>query len=176
MPYPIGHACLGVALVAAALPRDTPYRKAVRPMLAASVLSVLPDLDLYLVWVQHMDGMHRAFSHSLTVGAIVAMLIVWLGRAQLRLAIALGLAFLSHGLLDYATSAGSVGVQLFWPFSGERYKLGWFDLHTLFQGPGAYQPLLAILVELGLFVPPLMIYLLWRRRGVGISGQRAPMV
>ena len=178
MPYPIAHLCLGASIVAASLPASYPARRMVGPLLIGAALAVCADCDLFFVWYMHMAEVHRSFSHSLPFAAAVALLIiVWLGRSQRRLAIAYSLAFLSHGLLDYATSARGTGVELFWPFSPERYKLGWFEIHSLMQGSGAVNPIVSNLVEALIFLPPLLalLSLKWvaKQRAVSVPAPEA---
>jgi membrane-bound metal-dependent hydrolase YbcI (DUF457 family) len=181
MPYPIAHACLGAGIVAAILPGSTKKKSIVAPLMIGAALAIAADCDLFFVWFMHMEGVHRSFSHSLPFAVVIGILIaVALGRAQLRLAIAYSLAFMSHGLLDYATTAHKygTGVELFWPFSTERMKLGWFDIHSLLQGSGAYSPLISNLVEFAIFVPPLAAVLLlkWLRKQQKMSATLATPV
>jgi len=43
----------------------------------------------------------------------------------------LALSLLTHGLLDAATTIRGNGIELLWPFSEERWRLGWFELRGL---------------------------------------------
>ena len=86
------------------------------------------------------------------------------GRARAREALAYGLAYASHALLDYSTTKLGGGLELLWPFSAERFGLGVVGLSEI---PSRMPPggiLKAALLELLLFAPPLACVLLARRR------------
>lgn len=97
-----------------------------RALLAGAGAGLLPDVDVLirsasdpLLAIEH----HRGFTHSLLFvpigGAIAALLLGT--RAQRRASVLAGiLAYLSHPLLDAATTYGT---QLFWPFSRLRVGL-----------------------------------------------------
>jgi membrane-bound metal-dependent hydrolase YbcI (DUF457 family) len=154
MPSPIAHALVGATVVAAAhkaggLPQTW------RALLLGAALAVSPDLDR-LVRMLGGAAVHRTASHSLAcavlVGCVAAAV---LGRGRLREAVAYGLAFGSHAVLDVAASEQARGVMLLWPLSGERYRLGvWgFSEFPLRQGPAGV--LRVVLVECAIFVPVL---------------------
>jgi inner membrane protein len=94
-----------------------------RALVVGAAAALLPDVDVLirsaadpLLAIEH----HRGFTHSLVFvpigGAFTAL--VTGGRASRRWAILAGiLAYLSHSLLDAATTYGT---QLFWPFSSLR--------------------------------------------------------
>jgi membrane-bound metal-dependent hydrolase YbcI (DUF457 family) len=117
VPSPVGHA-LGGAIVALA---------ALRPGLGAwglglgssGVLVILaavaPDLDF--LW-----GRHNQETHSLAA-AIVAGLAVFAWKKDLRIAIAVALAWVSHVLFDWLGSDTTppLGVMALWPLSSEYY-------------------------------------------------------
>jgi membrane-bound metal-dependent hydrolase YbcI (DUF457 family) len=52
----------------------------------------------------------------------------------IRKALALTTAFLSHGILDFLTTKYAGGVELFYPFSNERVKLGIFGVSEFESG------------------------------------------
>ena len=164
MPLPIAHGLTGAALVAALHPNPSSRRYRVA-LLAGALLANAADLDFALVWAFHSRAWHRAFTHSLFFAAVVGLLFVALkGRARLREALALGLAFLSHGALDWFTTREGGGVELLWPFSSERVMLGMWGLSEV---PSRLPPsgiLKALLVELLIFGPPFALVLLLRRR------------
>ena len=94
-------------------------------LLIGAAAALLPDADVLirssadpLLAIEH----HRGFTHSLAfvpIGGLLAAL-PFLHRANRRwYVIAAMVAWLSHGLLDAATTYGT---QLFWPFS--RYRVG----------------------------------------------------
>ena len=125
MPTPISHAAVGFAIAAWAQ-RPPPTQ---RVCLVAAACAALPDID-YFEW----PVAHRGITHSLTFALVGALLLtavllrrpLWTQNAA-RTATILGLAFLSHGLLD-GLSAYSVGIAYFAPFSSHRFRLWWTPL------------------------------------------------
>lgn len=114
----ISQAVLGASVAGVCAPRGQ-RRKA---LLAGAVLGTLPDLDVFIDYGGAVENFtfHRAFSHSLFVLAPFAVLLWLLLRrfsATVREApypwlAAIGLALLTHPLLDAHTAYGT---QLFWP-------------------------------------------------------------
>jgi inner membrane protein len=121
-----------------------------RPLLVAGlVASVLPDLDVLAfrlnIAYSHALG-HRGFSHSLLFAlglAVLALLSApWLRSSRPLAFLFVGLAAVSHPLLDMITNGG-LGVALFWPWSAERFFAPWrviqvspLSLHQLFSARG----------------------------------------
>lgn len=95
-----------------------------RALLIGAVAALLPDADVLirsaadpLLAVEH----HRGFTHSLLFVPVGGALAALLCGRRSRAALAAGmLAWLSHALLDAATTYGT---QLFWPFSRLRVGL-----------------------------------------------------
>lgn len=99
------------------------------------VAALLPDSDVFirsatdpLLAIEH----HRGFTHSLLfapIGAWVAAGFVWLWpaarRSFLQLWAAACLAYVSHCLLDAATSYGT---QLLWPLTNLRVGWDWISI------------------------------------------------
>lgn len=125
---PISHVVLGASLAHAAL-----GRRLGRTAAAAGGLAALaPDADVFIRSAADplvAIAAHRGFTHALVFvplgAAVVAALWLvspgWRGRERwLALWAAAALAWLSHVLLDAATSYGT---QLLWPFSPQR--TGW---------------------------------------------------
>lgn len=114
---PLTHALAGASIAWAAGGRHAGRRA----LLVGAAAGLLPDLDVLirsasdpLLAIEH----HRGFTHSLLfvpVGGTIAALLT----GARRLIPAAMLAYLSHPLLDAATTYGT---QLFWPFS--RYRVG----------------------------------------------------
>ncbi|HEY0140439.1 MAG TPA: metal-dependent hydrolase [Thermoanaerobaculia bacterium] len=114
---PLTHALAG-ATIAFAATRDR------RSLLIGAAAGLLPDVDIFirssadpLLAIEH----HRGFTHSLLfapAGALVVALPFLRSRFRVAYVAAL-LAYLSHELLDAATTYGT---RLFWPFS--RYRVG----------------------------------------------------
>lgn len=174
MPLPVAHGLLGASLVAAVLPRERPRRYALS-LAAGAFLANAADLDFGLVFALHARGWHRGFTHSLAFAAAVGLaFLVSLGRARAAEAAAYGLAYASHAALDFATTKFGGGVELLWPFTSERYALGW---HGLSEIPSRVPPagiVRYVIVELLIFAPPLLALLLWRwksSRQQSVSGQ-----
>ena len=97
----------------------------------AAACAVLPDID-YFGW----PLAHRSLTHSLAFAIAAAAAATFLffhdlqwSRQRARIALALGLAALSHGFLD-ALSSYSYGVAFFAPFSQQRYRFPWTPLGT----------------------------------------------
>jgi inner membrane protein len=121
------HAIAAASIGSVLTPRD---RKLVA---LAAVCSIVPDADAlafrFGIPYEHMFG-HRGFTHSIAFAACLAAIATWAVARRVadvpvrRLAAALFLAIVSHGILDALTNGG-LGVAFFAPFSGERYFLPW---------------------------------------------------
>ncbi len=127
MPTPISHAAVGFAIAAWTQPGVATRRACV----AAAACAALPDIDvigsLFHVSNASLLG-HRGITHSLAFGLAGAALatMIWFG-GNARIALTLGLAFLSHACLD-AFSTYSVGVAFLAPFSQQRFRFLWTPL------------------------------------------------
>ena len=171
MPLPVAHGLLGASLVAAIHPQ--PIKRYFIPLLFGAFLANAADFDFGLVLIQDSKTWHRGFSHSITLALIVGLLFVlFLGKHRIREAIAYGLAFASHGVLDYITTKEGGGVELLWPFSSERLVFGWVGLSELPSRLPAIEIIKALVVEFVIFAPLLMLIMslkkyVWR---VGAGG------
>ena len=163
MPLPIAHGCVGAGIVALSRPKSS-LGMDWHMLLFGAVLAIIPDLDFMLIWVFHLsNGWHRSFTHSILMGFIVtALLIGLLGTARIREAVAYGAAYLSHGILDFLTAKHGGGVELFWPFVHERFKLGLISFSELMHGITLSEMFKASLIELTIFAPMLLALLLVR--------------
>lgn len=102
-----------------------------RLLFAGLLAAILPDLDVLAfrlhIPYSHALG-HRGFSHSLLCALGLALLAAALApqlRSSRPLAfIFVGLAALSHPLLDTITNGG-LGVALWWPWSNARVFAPW---------------------------------------------------
>jgi len=163
MPLPIAHALVGASVVAALHKQPGSLRYPIALLLGA-FLANAPDLDFFLVFTFHSRAWHRGFSHSLVFAGLICLLFVLsFGTHRVRESIAYGLAFTSHGLLDYVTTKEGGGVELLWPFSMERLIFGWVGLSEL---PSRLPPLIilrSLAVELAIFAPVFFAVWLWRR-------------
>jgi len=162
MPLPVAHGLLGATIVAAI--HTQPSKHYYAPLLFGALLAIAADLDFLLVFVFDSRSWHRGFSHSLVAGLFVLLLFVWrFGKERLSDAIAFGLAFASHAILDYLTTKQGGGVELFWPFSSEGLRLGWWGLSEIPSILSRVEVLRALLVEFLLFAPMLLLVILLRK-------------
>jgi membrane-bound metal-dependent hydrolase YbcI (DUF457 family) len=168
MPLPVAHGLLGASVVAAGYSQST--KRYFMPLLAGAFLANLPDCDFILVFIFHSKTWHRGFSHSILFGLIVCLVMVLaLGKRHLREAVAYGLAFTSHGILDYLTTRTGGGVELLWPFSSERFVLGWVGLSEMPSKLTALEIIKTLGVELTCFAPLLILVLglkSWKERRI----------
>jgi membrane-bound metal-dependent hydrolase YbcI (DUF457 family) len=168
MPLPVAHGLLGASVIAAAHPQST--KRYFWPLLAGACLANVADFDFILVFVFQAKTWHRGFSHSILFGLIVCLVLVLsFGRQHLREAIAYGLAFTSHGILDYLTTRSGGGVELLWPFSSERFVLGWVGLSEMPSRLTDLEIIRTLGVELICFAPLLILMLglkKWNERRV----------
>lgn len=161
-----------------------------------ALLGMAPDLDLLV-------GLHSRYTHSLGAATLVAIItaIAWRGRAatrtpastrgrladdaappreaardtsRLRVAIACGLAYASHVLLDWLGSDTSapIGIMALWPWSSAFYQshAEWFlASDRRYWLPGfVSRNLYALMWELIILVP-LLAATVWLRRARGES-------
>jgi membrane-bound metal-dependent hydrolase YbcI (DUF457 family) len=162
MPLPIAHGLLGASLVAAAHPQ--PARRYFAPLLVGAFLANAADLDFLLVVALRSRDWHRGFSHSITFALVVALIFALSsGRRHLREAIAYGLAFASHGVLDYLTTKEGGDLELLWPFSSGRLSFGWRGLSELPSRLPATEIIKSLALEFILFMPLLMLVIGLRR-------------
>ena len=163
MPLPVAHALLGASIVAAL--HQNPTRRGYSvSLLAGALIANAADLDFLLVAVFHSKAWHRGFSHSVAFALVICLIfIVVLGKRQFRNAMAFGLAFASHGLLDFLTSKNGGGVELLWPFSQAKLILGWWGLSEVPSKLTRMEILESLALELALFSPLLLATFLLRR-------------
>lgn len=162
MPLPVAHGLLGASLVAAIHPQPT--KRYFIPLLFGAFLANAADFDFALVFIQDSKTWHRGFSHSISLALIIGLFFVlFLGKHRIREAIAYGLAFASHGVLDYITTKEGGGVELFWPFSSERLVFGWVGLSELPSRLPAIEIIKALVVEFVLFAPLLMLIIILKK-------------
>jgi len=160
---PIAHSLVGASFVAAVLPRAGRTRYWLL-LAAGAVVANAADLDFFLVFVFRSRGWHRSFTHSLGFALVVFLcLLLALGRTRARAAVAFGLAYASHVLLDFATTLKGGGVELFWPFSTDRFGLRWWGLSELPSQLAVAEILKSLSLEFVLFAPPLLLLILLRR-------------
>ena len=152
MPLPVAHGLVGASIVAAA--GRTPAERSFKPLLAGALLANAADLDFALAFAFHSKTWHRGFSHSIAFALVVFLAFVLsLGRRRVREAVVFGLAYASHGILDYLTTKEGGGVQLLWPFSTERLAFGWVGLSELPSRMPAIEVVKSLALEFALFAP-----------------------
>jgi len=163
MPLPVAHGLLGASIVAALRPRSARVHYII-PLLIGALLANAADFDFLLAFALQSKGWHRGFSHSLVFALLFYVVLAFvLGRQRIKEAIAYGLAFTSHGILDYVTSRDGRGLQLLWPFSRDRLRLGWWGLSEVPSKLHWAEILQALAVEFVLFTLLLLAVMLLRR-------------
>ena len=164
MPLPVAHALLGASFVAAVRAGPASAR-AWLPLAAGALLALAADFDFLLVFLFKDPQWHRGFSHSIA-GAVVftAATLFIFGRRRWRDGLAYGLAYASHFALDYLTTLIGDGVELFYPFSRERYGARVWSLSEMPSQMTAGQIAQTLLVELLLFAGIFLFVLIVRRK------------
>ena len=163
MPLPVAHGLLGAVCVAALAPSPGEKRPLIRPLFAGAVLANLADFDFLLVFAFGDKLWHRGFTHSIAFAALVFLsFAVCCGANRRREAIGYGLAYASHAALDFVTTRKGDGLELFFPFSAERFGA---RLFALSEKPSQMTPaeiVAALLVEFAIFASALLVVLLAR--------------
>src|ERR1044072_167547 len=173
MPMPVAHSLVGASLVAAGLPREGRARYWIA-LAGGALLANVADLDFFFVFIFHNRAWHRGFTHSLVFALVVLLCFLFaFGRARAREAVAFGLAYASHVLLDFATTKTSGGLELLWPFSVDRLGLRWWGLSELPSRLPPVEILKSLSLEFVLFAPPLLFLILLRK---GVFRRTAPGV
>jgi len=98
-----------------------------RHLLAASLLTVLPDIDVVAFPLGIRYGStfgHRGFTHSIVFAALAAAIATVALRADRRTFALFFVCAVSHGILDAMTDGGR-GIAFLSPFSNHRYFLPW---------------------------------------------------
>ena len=130
MPTPLGHAIAGLTVhVLTARSRDerADWRRAA--IVAGAALA--PDLDLALRFVDgrnhHGQEMHSLGMAVLAAGATFGLAALWRRPRPQVLALAVGLAWSSHVLLDYLNvdTHPPIGILALWPVSAAYFKFPW---------------------------------------------------
>jgi membrane-bound metal-dependent hydrolase YbcI (DUF457 family) len=163
MPLLIAHGFLGASVVAAVHPKADLDRW--KPLLFGFVLANAPDLDLIFSRGFGIAGTHRSWSHSLIFAFGIGCLFLLIsGLERWRAALGYGLAYLSHGLLDFSNTKMGSGVKLLLPFSDDYYKLNLISFSEFPFGFAPFDVAKWLLIEAVIFIPLLMIILLLKRR------------
>ncbi len=134
MPFPVAHGMIGASIIAAS-GRNFSLNQGWKPLLLGAALAICPDFDFFFPWVLHL-GWHRGFSHSIAFALLVSLLnSALLGKFKTKETIVYGLAVISHDLLDFLSTKSMAGVELLWPLSNHRFKLGLFDYPEFYVDP-----------------------------------------
>lgn len=150
MPLPISHGFFGATIVAAIHPKINKFYSI--PLFIGGLFANLADFDFIIVLLTGDKSWHRGFSHSILFSLIIFFgIIIFLWKDHLREAIAFGLAYFSHAVLDYLTTKIGGGLELFWFFSSDRFGLRWFGLSEIPSKLSATEILQTIGVEFLLF-------------------------
>lgn len=161
MPLPIAHGFLGASIVAAIHPNPT--RNRALPLFIGAFLALTADFDFGFSVFLGLHGWHRGFTHSLSFGLVFTLaLMIFFGRKHLREAVAYGLAYTSHCILDFATTQKGGGVELLFPFTNDRFGLRWFGLSEIPSRLSFIEILGTIGLEFLIFAP-IFALVFWRR-------------
>jgi membrane-bound metal-dependent hydrolase YbcI (DUF457 family) len=130
MPSPLGHAIAGLTvhvLTGSAGDQRTSWRRAI----VVTGAALAPDLDLAFRFVDGRNH-HGHETHSLGMALLAAVAAFGLAtvlrsRGPLVLALAVGLAWSSHVLLDYLNvdTHPPIGILALWPLSAAYFKFPW---------------------------------------------------
>jgi len=122
MSLPVAHGLLGASVVAAFYPSAGTRLRTL--LLVGALLGICPDFDYALNWLHIAGGgWHHGFTHSILFALLLGFVAVVVVREQkVRGMLIFSGATVSHTLLDYLITR-SRGVALWWPFTGQRYKL-----------------------------------------------------
>lgn len=167
MPSPLGHACAGVAagwLIdgCRVAPAGGLGVRDWKPVLVFAGAGMLPDVDL-------LFGAHSGPTHGVGAALIVAGATFGLSR-RWRLALAIGLAYASHILLDWlgTDTKAPIGIMALWPFTRDYYESSlhvFMGVSRQFRSPNFWSyNLRALFREVIVLVPVLLAVAILRRR------------
>lgn len=164
MPLPVSHSLIGASIIALFYPRIS-LRRDWLILLFGALLANTPDLDFFLIWGLHLgEEWHRGLTHSIFFALMIACLML-LGTwfSNIRCVLAFSMAFLSHAVLDFLTTKRGGGVELLYPFSSERLKLGVVGISEFDNGFYLTDMIKSGLIELIIFLPIFLAVLLISR-------------
>lgn len=163
MPLPFAHGLLGASIVAAIHPK--PFDKYYFPVILGGFLANAADFDFALVFLLHSKEFHRGFTHSIFFAVLViSIFLLILGWKKHREAVAYGLAFASHFILDFVTTKIGGGLELYFPVSKERFGLGIFGLSEVPSKMTIFEIFQTIGLELSIFAPILVLIFFLKRK------------
>jgi membrane-bound metal-dependent hydrolase YbcI (DUF457 family) len=170
MPSPLGHAIAGLT-VHVATARDEAELSEPRRIGVVTLAALAPDVDFLF---RLFDGRnhHQQETHSLGFAVLAALgcaLAFRLARRPrpLATAAAVGLAWLSHVMLDYLNNDSNppIGLMALWPLSRDYYKFPWpifLDIGRSLSWATVRNNLLAAAWETVVLLP--LFALAWRLR------------
>jgi membrane-bound metal-dependent hydrolase YbcI (DUF457 family) len=171
MPSPVGHTLAGLT-VHVLTARDPTERTSVRRAALLVAAATAPDLDLLFRFVDGRNH-HQGATHSIGAAALAALLVWTIARLRGRpgagaLGLAVGTAWLTHVLLDYAgaDTHPPIGILALWPFESGYHKLPFplfLDIGRTLEWATFRHDALAVAWET-LVLGPLLVAS-WRRRG-----------
>lgn len=162
MPLPISHCLVGAGIATIIFPPAVLKRKWKIPLIGAA-LAIFPDFDFLLVWLTNENwAWHRGFSHSICFALLAIVIAAGATTLRLRSAVAAIAALISHGILDFLTTKDGAGVELFFPFTGERFKLGLVGISEFHDGFYAVEMIKTGIIEFCIFAP-FLAFILWFR-------------
>lgn len=164
MPLPVSHSFIGASVAALLLSPGSSKQNRLMLLLFCALLANVPDLDFLMAWGLHLGTeWHRGFTHSFFFAVAAALLMfAAAGFSRARFFIACGAALLSHGVLDFLTTKDGGGVELLFPFSNERFKLGVIGVSEFERGFYFTEILKSGFIELIIFAP-VFLFVLWVR-------------
>lgn len=171
MPSPVGHAIAGLTVHIATASTEAELLSP-RRIGAIVFASLAADVDLLF---KLFDGInhHQQETHGIGFAALVALAsaaALKLSRRPRPMALgkALGIAWLSHVLLDYLNRDTNppIGLMALWPWSREFYKFPWpifLDVGRALSWETLRNNVLAAAWEAVVLLP--LLSLAWRLRG-----------
>lgn len=172
MPSPIGHSLFGILLYKILNRQSAKYD--VNELFLYLFFANLPDIDFILGFIVNSPNLfHQNITHSLGAAVFAGLIAsILLKRKESffnSFSLFSGLYF-SHVVLDYLASASDTslpfGVALFWPLNHEYYAFPaiiFLDIwrgesnETFFTGILNLHNFLAVMIELLLFLPPIIV-------------------
>lgn len=162
MPLPIAHGFLGATIVAALYPKLKKFYSL--PLLFGGFLALVPDFDFALDILFGSGNWHRGFTHSITFALIIYLIFALIcDKKHIRIVNTFGLVYLSHCILDFVTAKHGGGVELFWLFSSEKFKLGLFSLSEMPSRVPIIEIIGMLFIEFVIFSLP-FILVFWVRK------------
>jgi len=174
MPSPIGHSLAGL-IVHALVARDREELGDARRAAVTVGAALAPDVDLLFRLVDGRNH-HNHETHSVGCALAAAAAVFVAARTRGwtrpgRLAVAAGLGWLSHVLLDYLNkdTTPPIGIMALWPFDDGFYKFPhplFLDIGRTLTWATARHDALAAVWE-AVVLSPLLVGVVWLRKSRG---------